>query len=129
MEQRAYWKKLSVALGIVFLMPFVLMHLWDLLDLFRGQNQLLSYLKSSFLFNSFAIMKFGVMATLFYAAMIFGSKVHDDQLGASLILGSALSVGWFCYAGSQDVFQQDIALFGALIVLIGISIGLGEEGV
>ncbi len=127
MKQRIYWKKISAASGIAVLMPFALVRLWNILDLFHGQNRVLAYLKSSFLFNNLAIVKFGVIATVLYSAMIFGSKAYDDELGAGFILGSALSVCWFCYAGSGDALQQDILLFGALIALVGITMGLGKE--
>ena len=50
----------------VSLRQLVLFHLWNLLELLRGSNQILNYIKGSFLFDNFAIMKFGILETIIY---------------------------------------------------------------
>ena len=127
MEHRNGWKKIGAGVSIVILMPLVLFHLWNLLELLRGSNQILNYIKGSFLFDNFAIMKFGILETIIYSTLLFGAKIDEDELGAALILGCSLFVGWFSYIPKHDIFQQDIALFGAFIALIGVSLGLNKE--
>lgn len=118
------WKKVGTAISIALILPFALMHMWDMLDFLRGHGHFLAYIKSSFLFNAFAIMKFGTTMMVVYMLMLIGSKIKRDELGAGLIMGAALFIAWFCYAGQHDALQQDIAIFGSLITLVGISLGL-----
>ena len=119
--QTNFFKKCGVGLGIVILLPLSLHHIWGMIDLFRGQSYILDHLKGSFLFDIFSIVKFGLIMALIFGAIIRGSKMNNDQLGGALILGTALFVAWFGYfMPGIDILQQDIAVLGTCLFLIGV---------
>jgi len=115
-------KKIAVGLAVAILFPTLLYKLWDVIDLFHGQSALVSYIKASFIFNFFDIVKFGVIQACVMAAIFIGARVKNGSIGGGLIIGASVFVVIFGLGYiKSDILQQDLMVIATSLSVLSLT--------